>query len=57
VDDAISLGQSICIGKLGQLLKTKIQEALIVARPSAIWREAFIARTAWMTPHNRITRP
>lgn len=40
VDNAISLGQSICTGKLWQLLKMKIQEALIVARPSAIWREA-----------------
>jgi hypothetical protein len=57
VDDAISLGQSICTGKLWQLLKMKIPEALIVARPSAIWREAFIARTTWMMPHNCITRP
>jgi hypothetical protein len=57
VDDAISLGQSICTGKLWQVLKMKIQEALIEARPSAIWREASIARTAWMKPHNCITRP
>ena len=44
VDNAISLGQSICTGKLWQLLKMKIREALIVARRSAIWREAFISQ-------------
>jgi hypothetical protein len=44
VDNAIALGQSSCTGELWQLLKMKIQEALIVARPSAIWREAFYSQ-------------